>query len=139
MQQHPYLRAYMAGITVPTGFLIVAMTAFTLARYVLNVPIDLERVIVFPMAVVPNAWGLWNIIWQASGRRIPIGVFGAILPVPLVCGAFVLARLVAFTIPAPHILPFFFPIAVAIYYLAWKYLVAALNRIVGLVTPSASR
>ena len=28
---HPYLRAYMAGIVVPAAFLLVAMTAFTLA------------------------------------------------------------------------------------------------------------
>ena len=27
---HPYLRAYMAGIVVPTAFLLVVMTAFTL-------------------------------------------------------------------------------------------------------------
>jgi hypothetical protein len=26
---HPYLRAYMAGIAVPTAFLLVVMTIFT--------------------------------------------------------------------------------------------------------------
>ena len=36
---HPYLRAYMAGIVVPTAFLLVAMTAFTLARFVFEVPV----------------------------------------------------------------------------------------------------
>ena len=136
MNQHPYLRAYMAGIAIPTMFLLVASTAFTVARYVCNVPIPIERVIVFPMAVVPNLWGVWNIIWLASGRRIPIGLFGAILPFLLVPGAWIVTRLVNFPVPAfvHTVLPFFFPVALAIYYLAWKYLVASLNRIVGVST-----
>jgi len=136
MNQHPYLRAYMAGIAIPTMFLLVASTAFTLVRYVYNVPIPIERVIVFPMAVVPNLWGIWNIIWLMSGRRIPIGVFGAILPFLLVPGGWLVTHLVNFPVPAfvPQLLPYIFPIALAIYYLAWKYLVAALNRIVGVPT-----
>jgi hypothetical protein len=136
MNQHPYLRAYMAGITIPTLLLLVASTAFTFARYVYNVPIPIERVIVFPMAVVPNLWGLWNILWLASGRRIPIGVFGAILPFLLVPGGWLVTSLVGFPIPAVvrHALPYLFPVAVALYYLAWKYLVALLNRTVGLPT-----
>ena len=71
MNQHPYLRAYMAGITIPTLVLLIATTAFVIARYVFNVPMPIERVIVFPLAVVPNVWGVWNIFWIASGRRIP--------------------------------------------------------------------
>ena len=65
MNQHPYLRAYMAGIVVPTLVLLVAVTVFTFARYVCNVPVPIERVIVFPLAIVPNLWGLWNIIYIA--------------------------------------------------------------------------
>ena len=129
MHQHPYLRAYMAGITIPTMFLLLAMTAFTIARYVFNVPLPIERVIVFPLAVVPNAWGAWNVLWLASGRRIPIGVFGGLLPFLLVPGGLLITHLVHFTLPS--ILPFFFPIGIAVYYLVWKYCVAALNRIVG--------
>jgi len=34
MNNHPYLRAYMAGISVPTPILLVALTAFTIARFV---------------------------------------------------------------------------------------------------------
>ncbi len=132
MNQHPYLRAYMAGITVPTIFLLIAMTAFTFARYVYNVPIPIERVIVFPMAVVPNLWGIWNVIWLASGRRLPIGLFGGVPPFLLVPGAWLVTSLVGFEIPSfvRQALPFGFPVALAIYYLAWKYFVAALNRIV---------
>ena len=130
MNKHLYLRAYMAGITIPTIVLLVAVTAFTIARYVCNIPLPIERVIVFPLAVVPNLWGAWNIVWLLSGRRIPIGVFGAFLPFLLVPGGLLIMHLVNFAIPS--FLPlFFFPIGVVIYYLVWKYLVAALNRIVG--------
>jgi len=64
MHKHPFLRAYLAGIAIPTAFLLALMTAYTIDRYVYeNVPIPIERVIVFPMAAVPNAWGLWNVIY----------------------------------------------------------------------------
>jgi len=133
MNQHPNLRAYMAGIVVPTLFLLVAMTAFTVARYAFDVPVAIERVIVFPMAIVPNLWGLWNILWLATRRSVPIGLFGAILPFVILPGAYVMTRLIGFTIPpgVPKVLPFGFVAVVAIYYLVWKHLVASLNRIVG--------
>ena len=57
MNKHPYLRAYMAGIAVPTFALLFVMTAYTVFRYVYNFPAPVERFIVFPMAVVPNLWG----------------------------------------------------------------------------------
>src|SRR5437868_6490492 len=129
MNQHPYLRAYMAGITIPTIVLLFAMTAFTIARYVCNVPLPIERVIIFPLAVVPNSWGAWNILWLASGRRVPIGMFGALLPFLLVPGGMLIFHLVGWSITAPL---FLFPIAVVVYYLVWKYFVAALNGIVGI-------
>jgi hypothetical protein len=134
MNQHPYIRAYMAGIAVPTVFLLVVMTAFTVARCAYDVPVPIERVIVFPMAIVPNLWGAWNVLWLALRRRVPIGGFGAILPFLLVPGAYVVTRVVDFPVPPaiPRVLPFAFVFAVAVYYLVWKYLVASLNRIVGI-------
>ena len=57
----------MAGIVVPTAFLSVIMTVDVYHRYyfevssqfVLGTPArPLERALLFPMAVVPNAWGL---------------------------------------------------------------------------------
>jgi hypothetical protein len=134
MNPHPYLRAYMAGIVVPTLALLVGMTVFTLVRYVYDVPIPIERVIVFPMAVVPNLWGLWNILYVAflSDRHVPIGAFGAALPFLLVPSAYLVALGVHFAIPAFVIgaLPYFFPFGVIVYYLAWKYIVGSLNSIV---------
>ncbi|MBV8514287.1 MAG: hypothetical protein JO260_03210 [Acidobacteria bacterium] len=133
MTQHTYLRAYMAGIVVPTIFLLLAATAFTMARYVYHGPIPVERVIVFPMAVVPNLWGLWNILFIASHQRthLPIGVHGAILPLIIGPLGMLMTLLLNFSIPgfATHIFPIAAPVALISYYLIWKYFVASLNHI----------
>ncbi|HEX3118162.1 MAG TPA: hypothetical protein VHP80_03640 [Candidatus Acidoferrum sp.] len=136
MNQHTYLRAYMAGIVVPTIFLLLVATGFTIARYVYNIPVPIERVIVFPMAVVPNLWGLWNILFVASHQRthLPIGVHGALLPLILAPLGILMTVLLNFTIPgfATHIFPVAAPVALIAYYLVWKYFVASLNEILGI-------
>ena len=137
MNQHKYLRAYMAGIVAPTIFLLIAATAFTIARYVYDVPIPIERVIVFPMAVVPNLWGLWNMLHAAPPPRLrlSLGLHGALLPFLLVPLAFALVSVLNFPIPSfvVHIFPIAAPIALIAYYLVWKYLVSFLNRVVAIV------
>ena len=82
MNKHTYLRAYMAGIMTPTIFFLVVATVFYMWRYVYDVPVPIERVLIFPMAVVPNLWGLWNVLFIASHERthLSIGVHGALLP-----------------------------------------------------------
>ena len=136
MNQHKYLRAYMAGIVVPTFALLLIATGFTLERYVYNFPIPIERVIVFPMAVVPNLWGLWNIFFIASHQRtnLSIGIHGAILPLILAPLGILMTSLLDFTIPgfATHIFPVAAPVALIAYYLVWKYFVASLNQILGI-------
>jgi hypothetical protein len=136
MNQHPLLRAYMAGIAVPTAFMLVAMTVFIVARFVYNVPLQIERVLVFPMAVVPNLWGAWNILYIALlwKRQLSIGLFGAVLPFLLAPLGYMVTRLVglADSLHILSLLPFAFPIGLVVYYLAWKYLVGPLNRIVGI-------
>src|SRR3974390_3870474 len=79
MNKHPFLGAVLAGIPLPTVLLLVAMTAYTIIRYVYDVPIAIEKVIVFPMAAVPNAWGLGNGLHLALGRQpgIPLALSGA--------------------------------------------------------------
>lgn len=136
MNQHPYLRAYLAGIAVPTVFLLVIMSGYTVFRYVYNFPVPLERFIVFPMAVVPNVWGLWNILFIASRPRLhlSIGLHGALLPILLAPLGIVAAGVLNIPIPrfAVHFFPVAAPLAPIIYYLAWKYLVGFLNRVLGL-------
>jgi hypothetical protein len=145
MNRHAYLRAYMAGIALPTAFLLVALTAFCVARFILRIPVPIERAIVFPMALIPNLWGVWNILYFAwrNKHRWDIGLHGAILPVILVPMGFFAATLLGFlettgrgfayfdTVRVPFArIGIIFPVAIAIYYLAWKYVVGFLNSVV---------
>ncbi|HKE34973.1 MAG TPA: hypothetical protein VKB66_07210 [Candidatus Acidoferrum sp.] len=136
MNKHPYLRAYMAGIVVPTIFLLVVATGFVIARYVYNIPVPIERVIVFPMAVIPNAWGLWNVLFLFWRERLQmsIGLHGALLPILLAPLGVAVAGLLNFQIPsfALHFFPVAAPLGLIIYYLAWKYFVGFLNRVLEL-------
>jgi len=142
---HRYLRAYMAGIVVPTAFLLVVLTAFCLARFVFHAPIPIERVMVFPMALIPNLFGVWNMLWVRAARaRWSIGFHGALLPFVLVPLGFTLGRLLEVIAIEPGGLVAFdtarlpygraalvFPVLVVLYYLVWKYVVAFLNDVVG--------
>jgi hypothetical protein len=125
----------MAGIAVPNVVLVLGVTAFTIARYVYNWPVALERVMIFPMAVVPNLWGLWNMLFVASHARthLSIGVHGAILPFLLGPLGILLTGALHFQIPgfATHILPIAFPVGLIVYYLIWKYVVSFLNALLG--------
>jgi len=126
---HPYLRAYLAGIALPTLFLMVIAAGFTVAVRLLAIPIALERAIVFPMAAVPNLWGVWNMLHVRFGR-LPLGMHGALLPLLLIPLGYLLARLLEFSPPASVLV--MSPVAVAAYYLIWKHLVARLNAILGI-------
>lgn len=136
MNKHPYLRAYMAGIVVPTIFLLVVATGFTILRYVYNIPVPIERVIVFPMAVAPNAWGLWNVLFVAWRRRmrLSLGLYGALLPFLFAPLGMLGSVLLKFSIPGfvAHIFPVFAPVVLIVYYLVWKYVVGFLNRVLDL-------
>ena len=143
MRAHPYLRAYMAGIVVPTLFLLVVVAIDAYHKYYFEVsnqfviPLasrPLERALLFPMAVVPNVWGLWNMLHLRLRSRVPLslGAHGALLVVFLIPGGIALARLFdTFTIQWQFALPMF-PIGMALYFLAWKYLVGSLNEEMGI-------
>jgi hypothetical protein len=143
MRPHPYLRAYMAGIVVPTFFLLAVVAIDAYNKYYFEVsnqfvfPLasrPLERALLFPMAVVPNMWGVWNMLYLRFHGRAPwsLGLHGALLVVLLIPGGIGLARLFdAFTIQWRFALPMF-PIGMAVYYLAWKHIVGFLNEEVGI-------
>ena len=136
MNRYPYLRAYMAGITIPTILLIFAMTVFTIARYVYNVSIPIERIIVFPMAIVPNLWGIWNIfyLFLRSHRYLPIGFHGALLAFVQASLVFGITRVVHFEIPTfvASVFPIGFPVFVIVFYLIWKHVVGFFNALLGI-------
>lgn len=143
MRPHPYLRAYMAGIVVPTIFLIVIMSVYAYNRYYFEVssqfviPLPgrpLDRAIMFPMAVVPNVWGLWNMLHLKTRPRTgwSLGLHGALLPLLLMPAGYALARsLDVFGIQWQFALPMI-PVGMTVYYLAWKHVVGYLNREVGI-------
>jgi len=145
MKEHPYLRAYMAGITLPTAFLLVALTVFCVARFIAQVPIPIGRAIVFPSELIPNIWGAWNMLYAAlrQKHRWDIGLHGAVLPPILGPMGFAAARLLGFLQVMSHGFAYFnavnvpiariallLPVGMAIYYLAWKYVVSFFNRLV---------
>ena len=147
MNNHPYVRAYMAGISAPTPFLLVVLTLFSLARFVYDVPIPVERVIIFPMAIIPNLFGLWNALYLASRARtqLPLGIHGAILPFIIAPAGFLLGRslgilhamhdgVIYFAVAEIHYvtLAMAFLTALVVYYLVWKYLIGFFNRIAGI-------
>ncbi|HEY6389421.1 MAG TPA: hypothetical protein VIX91_27375 [Candidatus Acidoferrum sp.] len=147
MNNHPYLRAYMAGIAVPTPLLLVILTLFSIARFVYQVPVPVERVIIFPMAIVPNLFGVWNMLHLASRSHthLPLGLHGAILPFLLAPAGFFLARGLGFLEATAHGLLCFgvveiyyvhvaitFATVLVFYYLVWKYLIGFFNRVAGI-------
>ena len=69
MNMHPYLRAYLAGVFVPTIALPVLLAGYVAVRLCLAVPVPIERFLVFPMALVPTLFGVWNMLYLGSHRR----------------------------------------------------------------------
>lgn len=143
---HLYLRAYMAGIVAPTAFLLVVLAVFSLARFVFHVPVPIERVIVFPMALIPNLFGAWNVLYVVlTRRRLSIGMHGALLPFVLVPLGLMLGTILGvLIIDADGVQAFeavrvpyargiiVLPVVVIVYYLVWKYIVGFLNDLVGI-------
>ena len=147
MNTHPYLRAYMAGSAVPTMMLLVVLSGFLIARYTFQIPIPIERAIVFPMALIPNIFGLWNMLylWMRPRHHLPIGFHGAILPFFIAPVGFLIATCSGFLattssglvwfheIVVPYaVLAGIFSLALIAYYLVWKYLVGFFNQVLGI-------
>jgi len=147
MNPHPYIRAFLAGVFVPTLVLPVILTGFIVVRLVLQFPVPIERGIIFPMALVPSLWGIWNMLWQlpALRSRVPLGIFGALLPLLMApVGAIVGAIAGVFALGATGVIWFqiwhisyvliacAFCVALTAYYLLWKYVVGFLNRMLGI-------
>jgi hypothetical protein len=147
MNTHPYIRAFLAGVFVPTLILPLLLAVFVVTRLVLQWPIPIERGLVFPMALVPVLWGLWSVLWLWSHTQthLPLGVHGALLPFLLLPGGAGVAKCLgiiafgasqvtyfdAFQIPYAWI-AFGFLAGLAVYYLVWKYIVGFLNRVLGI-------
>ena len=137
MTTRPYLRAYMAGVTFPSVLLLFGFAVFCVIRLAYNPEFPIERVLVFPLALVPAIWGAWNMVYLAMHKRryIPLGCHGALVPVLLVPVALWTARAFGFelTLAASWtIVAVAVPLLTIIYYLVWKYVVGYLNEMMGI-------
>src|SRR5258708_25638096 len=61
MNTHPYLRAFLAGIFVPTLILPGMLLLFLLVHYAYQPSFPVERSLIFPMSLLPVGSGLWNV------------------------------------------------------------------------------
>ena len=129
---HPYLRAYMAGIALPTMVVPLAVVALSVLRPSGH-PFHLEDVLIFPIGLVPNAWGLWNMLYVRlrTSREIHPGVYGAVLVLVLAPAAFGIQVALGKILWTIDVVAIGLPMALAGYYLAWKHIVARFNDVLG--------
>jgi len=147
MNTHPYLRAFLAGLFVPSLIMPALLVAFVILRLVLAAPFPIERGLIFPIALVPVLWGLWSMLWLAWHQQthLSLGVHGALLPFLLLPAGTVIAKSVGVlelgsggvtwfqAIHAPYgLIACGFLAGVAVYYLVWKYIVGFLDHVLGI-------
>ncbi len=148
MNTHPYLRAFLSGILVPTLIMPLFLIAFIVLRLGIQISIPIERGIVFPMGLVPILWGLWNMLWQGShpSTHLSVGLHGAFLPLLLLpagnadrhsprraaAGSLACHLVLLASRFRMRVIALCFTAALAGYYLAWKYIVGFVNRVLGI-------
>jgi hypothetical protein len=130
---HPYLRAYLAGIALPTMVVPVVVAALSL-QHPTGHSFHIEDVLIFPIGLVPNAWGLWNMVyvWLRRRHEVPIGLHGAALVLLLAPAAFGIQLALGKILWTPTLFAIGLPMTLAAYYLAWKHVVARLNDVLGI-------
>ena len=121
----------MAGVVVPTATVfLVAMLVFGLFS---RIPPATERAMIFPMAVNPFMWGVWNVLYVRVNRAFPvsIGWYGAGLAMLLVAAGVLLAKHLQVFVITPTRALAVLPPTMAAYYFLWKYVVRFLNNLLG--------
>jgi hypothetical protein len=92
----------------------------------------LVQLAIFPGALVPNLWGLWNILHLHLRRSLPrlsLAAFGALIPLVLVPLVYWLGPPFFRDAPAIWVV---IPVGMATYYLVWKFAVGYLNQEMGI-------
>ena len=147
MNTHPYLRAFLAGVFVPTVILPGMLVLFLIVHYVVEPGFPVERGLVFPLSLIPAAWGLWNVLWKWSTptTHLSLGAHGAILPLLLLPAGTMIATTLGIlelgssdvtwfqALHVPYtLIAVVFAAVLAAYYLVWKYVVGFVNRTLGI-------
>ena len=130
---HPYLRAYMAGAALPTMVVPLVIVGIAMQHRTVH-GFHAGDVLIFPIGLVPIAWGLWNALHVRLRRHrdVPIGLFGALLPILLAPLGYLIQLGLDRVIWTPVLFAIGFPVTMAVYYLAWKHIVARFNDVLGL-------
>jgi hypothetical protein len=134
MRARRYVRAYLAGIAVPTVVVCVAGTIAVIFFDYLEPSV--QRTLILPIAINPVIWGCWNVLWAALGpsRRAQIGWHGAALAVLLIgLGLLLAPRLNVSAVTPQRGAAVLVPTGFA-YYVLWRYGVSFLNSLVGVDT-----
>jgi hypothetical protein len=123
----------MSGIALPTMVIPVVVLGLSLYQPT-DHPFHIEDVLIFPIGLVPNAWGLWNMlyVWLRARREIPTGLYGAALVLLLAPAAFGIQVALGKMLWTPTLIAIGLPMTLAAYYLAWKYVVGRFNDLLGI-------
>jgi hypothetical protein len=134
VRAHRYVRAYLAGIAIPTVVVCVAGTIAVI--FFDELEPSVQRALILPIAINPVIWGCWNVVWASLGppRRAQIGWHGAVLAVLLTGLGLLLAPGLSVSGVTPRrgaavLVPTGFA-----YYILWRYGVSFLNSLVGVDT-----
>jgi hypothetical protein len=126
----------MAGVTIPTVFLLIVFAVFCVVRFGYDPAFPVERAFIFPLALVPAIWGGWNVVYVAmhGRRRLPLGIHGALVPTILAPLALAAGKALGFPFvgTATEVVLIALPLVMILYYLVWKYLVGFLNQMLGI-------
>jgi hypothetical protein len=91
MPSHRYVRAYLAGSSLPT--LVVAAAGLIAVAIFDRLESPVQRALLLPTATNPAIWGFWNVLWVALGPRwrVQIGWHGVMLALLLISVGVLLA------------------------------------------------
>lgn len=128
MNTHPYFRAYLAGVAPPSILYFAGVGTAACAALVRQMPVEFPPLAIFPVAIVPGVWGLWNMLHLRLRPRWTLGLHGAVLPLLLAPAAFSVLRAFGIVWLTPWMLALGIPVGAVLYYFVWKYVVGWCNR-----------
>lgn len=71
MTPQQYIRSYMAGVLLPS--VVVFAVGVVVAWNFDRIPTHIEQAMVFPIALNPLLWGVWNVLYGVLGKvRLPL-------------------------------------------------------------------
>src|SRR5262245_56658459 len=130
VRAHRYVRAFLAGIAVPT--VVVGVAGTIAVVFFDDLEPSVQRALILPIAINPIIWGCWNVLWAALGppRRARIGWHGAVLAILLIgLGLLLAPRLSVSGVTLQRGAAVLVPTGFA-YYILWRYAVSFLNSLV---------